>query len=475
MQKDIMEREIAEIIKGFRQDSIEIEMNQEHVHKWISQFSPDTQNIILEETLHILKEWYFPKDKINLFLDKMMDYLKSENENATDEEPMKDIYFWNIQESGKSQSQLVEMLNDRVNQKYGCGIRTGKLMSEKYYVYLDDGLYTGSRLRKDIKRCIEMIPEGSRIDVIYMIACQSGLDFSKRILEELCKTKNIKINILRWREICNNKKIKRHDNGVSYEPIQDCLWPSSKLSKLPEISAYVEKLEEIKGKKVYYCFRNAGYKYTAGIFSNLVNRDIAEEEFLKKGIAITQNIQEHKGLYPLGYSYQSKYQGAKYYTQFMRNAAPVENQVEYSFELNTHNRTLLDQIQNAKRRSEALRKYPGSFAETLVALQKERKLSNKQLADRSLVGEKTIQRLRNDEEYPTSVQTVLALCVGLKLPLPEAEMFLGKTDFKLNSLKGEGYIYQCVMGACAENSIYEINEMLKENGITPLGSDPDLQ
>ena len=97
------------------------------------------------------------------------------------------------------------------------------------------------------------------------------------------------------------------------------------------------------------------------------------------------------------------------------------------------------------------------------------------LADRSLVGEKTIQRLRNDEEYPTSVQTVLALCVGLKLPLPEAEMFLGKTDFKLNSLKGEGYVYQCVMGACAENSIYEINEMLKENGITPLGSDPDLQ
>jgi hypothetical protein len=30
-------------------------------------------------------------------------------------------------------------------------------------------------------------------------------------------------------------------------------------------------------------------------------------------------------------------------------------------------------------------------------------------------------------------------------------------------------------GACAENSIYEINEMLKENGITPLRSDPDLQ
>ena len=180
-------------------------------------------------------------------------------------------------------------------------------------------------------------------------------------------------------------------------------------------------------------------------------------------------------IFSKGYSYQSKYQGARYYTQFMRNAAPVENQVEYSFELNAHNKTLLEQIKNAKRRSEAMRRYPGSFAETLVALQKERKLSKKQLAVRSLVGEKNIQRLRNDEEYPTSVQTVLALCVGLKLPLPEAEMFLGKTDFKLNSMKNEGYVYQCVLAACAENSIYEINEMLKENGITPLGSDPDLQ
>ena len=159
----------------------------------------------------------------------------------------------------------------------------------------------------------------------------------------------------------------------------------------------------------------------------------------------------------------------------MRNSAPVENQIEYSFEFNTHNKALLEQIKNAKRRSEALRRYPGSFAETLVALQKERKLSNRQLADASLVGEKTIQRLRNDEEYPTSVQTVLALCIGLKLPLPEAEMFLGKTDFKLNSMKKEGYVYQCVLAACTENSIYEINEMLKENGITPLGSDPLLQ
>ena len=64
----------------------------------------------------------------------------------------------------------------------------------------------------------------------------------------------------------------------------------------------------------------------------------------------------------------------------------IEKQVKYSFELNAHNTTLLEQIKNEKPKPEALRKYSGSFAETLVVLQKDRKLSNKQLADRSLVG-----------------------------------------------------------------------------------------
>ena len=84
-------------------------------------------------------------------------------------------------------------------------------------------------------------------------------------------------------------------------------------------------------------------------------------------------------IFSKGYSYQSKYQGMRYYAQFMRNSAPKSEQIEYSFELTEHNKALLSQIENGKKRSEALRRYPGSFAETLVALQKEHKLSNKQL------------------------------------------------------------------------------------------------
>lgn len=47
--------------------------------------------------------------------------------------------------------------------------------------------------------------------------------------------------------------------------------------------------------------------------------------------------------------------------------------LRYSFEPNTHNWILLDQIKNAKHRAEALRRYPGSFAETLVVSTKRKK------------------------------------------------------------------------------------------------------
>ena len=171
-----------------------------------------------------------------------------------------------------------------------------------------------------------------------------------------------------------------------------------------------------------------------------------------------------------GYSYQSKYQGQKYYVQMMYKTPRQVAAQEYSFEMNAHNRTLLSQIQRASRSADAMRLYPGAFSETLVQLMKEKKLSNKKLADASLVGERTIQRLRNEEEYPTTVQTVLGLCYGLQLSVPEAEMLVGKTDFNIKPTNPQNNAYRCVLSSCAENSIYEVNEMLESCGFEPLGS-----
>lgn len=197
---------------------------------------------------------------------------------------------------------------------------------------------------------------------------------------------------------------------------------------------------------------------------------VRSDEQIKLTQYALSHIDECCFVFDKGYSYESKYQGQKYYTQMMYKTPEQPNAQEYSFELNAHNKILLSQIQGASKSANAMRLYPGAFSETLVQLMKERKLSNKKLADASLVGERTIQRLRNDEEYTTTVQTVLGLCYGLKLSVPEAEMLVGKTDFNIKPTNPQNYAYRCALSACAENSIYEINEMLEACGYIPFGS-----
>lgn len=197
---------------------------------------------------------------------------------------------------------------------------------------------------------------------------------------------------------------------------------------------------------------------------------VRSDEQIKLTQYALSHIDECCFVFDKGYSYESKYQGQKYYTQMMYKTPEQPNAQEYSFELNAHNKILFSQIQGASKSANAMRLYPGAFSETLVQLMKERKLSNKKLADASLVGERTIQRLRNDEEYPTTVQTVLGLCYGLKLSVPEAEMLVGKTDFNIKPTNPQNYAYRCALSACAENSIYEINEMLEACGYIPFGS-----
>lgn len=171
-----------------------------------------------------------------------------------------------------------------------------------------------------------------------------------------------------------------------------------------------------------------------------------------------------------GYSYESLYQEKEYYSQIMYKMQLQPVAQEYSFEMNKHNKTLLAQIQNARKSADSMRLYPGSFAETLVMLMKDKKMSVSKLADASLVGEKTIQRLRNEESYRTTLQTVLGLCFGLKLSVPEAEMLVEKTDFNIRPTIPQNNAYRCALAACAVNSIYEVNEMLVANGYEPFGS-----
>lgn len=79
-------------------------------------------------------------------------------------------------------------------------------------------------------------------------------------------------------------------------------------------------------------------------------------------------------------------------------------------------------------------------------------------------------REKNGEEYPIAVQIAWELCYGLQLLVFEAEMLVGKTDFNIKPTNPQNNAYRCILSSCAENSIYEVNEMLESCGFETLGS-----
>ena len=133
---------LASIIKDYRKDELRINLDADHVEKWLSQFTPENQDIILTETLYVFESWYFDNSKIDNMLDNMVDYLCKKYKVKHTSELFKIISFVNIQEDGASQSFLLSRLIDRICEQYAVSVKTDISEEISHYVYLDDGLYT---------------------------------------------------------------------------------------------------------------------------------------------------------------------------------------------------------------------------------------------------------------------------------------------------------------------------------------------
>lgn len=306
MEIQELEQSISAIIKDFRQGTVGIDLNSDHVHKWVSQFDADDQKVILEETLRVFQKWYFNRTKLEQFLDEILQSVIQDENQENVPEIFKNIAFLDMQEKGKSQTNLVQMLQALVKKKYNCDINIQSQVSSgnKHYIYIDDGLFTGSRLIKDLTRCVELASENTQIDIWYLISCESGQSYGEEKVELKASDKNLNIQIHVMNEIHNNKTIENINGGTVWNPRQDCLWPNKALSDVPIIKDYKTNLERSLGieKPIPYFYRTNRLNYLPGIFSSMKSRDIVECAFLKKGIEIVQKCKTEKGMYPLGYN-----------------------------------------------------------------------------------------------------------------------------------------------------------------------------
>ncbi len=142
---------IASTIKDYRAGEIEAP-SAGHVDRWVRQFDNSVQVALLREVDHVFKETYFSKEWVSGFLAKQ---IKNEKLAGSDSCAFwRSARFLRIQQYGHSQAELLALFGESLKAQCGIAIeRCGR--PDGPFIYLDDVLFSGSRVGNDISEWLK--------------------------------------------------------------------------------------------------------------------------------------------------------------------------------------------------------------------------------------------------------------------------------------------------------------------------------
>ncbi|MCQ9082172.1 phosphoribosyltransferase-like protein [Vibrio harveyi] len=276
--------EISQIISSYADNKFGT-YDTNHVKRWIDQFDQDEQELVLEETLHILKTQYMTKDTFIAFVSDVLSF-----EGICGDNPKE---FWSnasllqIQLNGNSQSQLNDIFCSVLQEKYQVNNIVNANSSD--YFYVDDFVFSGNRLFTDIKNWLEIHdPRNCKLNVVVIGYYTYGEYNTKRKLEELFKGRGISLCFYRYGENIL-------ENRLRYKNTSERFWPAESVLSEPSIQAYVTE----KGLSDFP-YRNV-VPHTNKVFS-ANRREQYERIMLKYGIKIVGFPRNNNAVVkPLGY------------------------------------------------------------------------------------------------------------------------------------------------------------------------------
>lgn len=267
MADDKLAEELAELIRDYRKGEIP-EPDVDHVQRWISQFPASKRDAILAEVTHVLEKTYVTRPEVVKFLTSL-----STNEKLAGNDP---AAFWQaanflrLQTAGNSQKDMLELFDAALTKAHGLGIADCG-SDEAAFVYLDDALYSGGRIKSDLIKWIkEAAPKKAQVFVIVIAMHELGEYFATKDIRKAAADAGKEISVNWWRAIPFEDRKAYMDNSDVLRPTQ-----------IPdEAKEYVDSLE------VAPVLRKPGSTGKLGLFSSDEARILLEQEFLKAGVRV---------------------------------------------------------------------------------------------------------------------------------------------------------------------------------------------
>lgn len=166
--------------------------------------------------------------------------------------------------------------------------------------------------------------------------------------------------------------------------------------------------------------------------------------------------------------------GEKYYTEcvLFRDAdSGLEFQAIFSEDKNISvQKKATDIAMFNKEIMDVMKTLPQDFALALKVLMKWKKITVENLAEKSLLSSKTIQRIRNENDYQTTIGAVVAICVAMQLPPVLSRKVLEIAGFTIRYSSEEQMAYEFILTGYYTHSVLECNELLISQGFKELTS-----
>ncbi len=188
-------------------------------HTWIagsaSLLRPN-QLAFLREFDHVIGGTFITEKTVRGFLGNLA--VNKELAGPTPQVFWADAHVLSIQTAGASQREMVRQMSEVLKDGFSldiakCGAKGGD------FIYLDDVLFTGSRVGSDLEDWIaNKAPKKARVHVIVMSFHMLGQYYTNKRLKDAITKSGKDIEVKWWRGVeCENRK--------SYKDNSDVLWP----------------------------------------------------------------------------------------------------------------------------------------------------------------------------------------------------------------------------------------------------------
>lgn len=201
----------------------------------------------------------------------------------------RNVTFLNIQGGGHSQYDMLGLFSIALQKQ--CGFTTAQCGggTSTTFVYLDDVIFTGNRVLKDLTAWINSsAPATAHVHVVTMGLHLGGQYYAQGRIDTAAKAAGKSITLKWWHSI-------EIEDRRNYTDSSDVLRPTA-IPTDPSTQAYVQNLGYVP------TLRKPGNVGGKGFFSSEQGRNLLEQEFLKTGVHIRTNLSPllNKYMRPLG-------------------------------------------------------------------------------------------------------------------------------------------------------------------------------